>query len=226
MMPSFRVKKTFYGKTVYMDFRDNIDEFSQSSRELENREQGLMEISLNVDGALWDVGANIGLFSVRAASAGCQCVAFEFSHRAAALLQQTVTENRLPVVVVQRAFSSVPKLYEPAKTAGTRNQVGFSDHGSESSVTYRDAEAQYGTPAMIKMDIEGGEKEFFDSSDFKAWIVGKEICWLVELHPEVLGYVPEWPDVPRVTVDLFHHLYCANQDKLVRLSAGFLPPEY
>ena len=215
--PSFAVKKTFFGQTVFMDFRDNIDEISHSTKELESREREIMEIPLHVEGSLWDVGANVGLFSVRVASAGHACVAFEFSIKAASLLQRTVQTNSLPITIVNRAFSTTPKHYDPAETAGTENHVLFSEAGREVSMTYLEAETVYGTPSFIKMDIEGGENEFFDSTDFKAWIIEKEICWLVELHPARLGYLPGWEDVARVEVDVMHHLYCVNREKLNRL---------
>jgi hypothetical protein len=64
------------------------------------------------------------------------------------------------------------------------------------------------------MDIEGGEKDFFDSCDFKVWFCERKIFWLVELHPSILGYVPKWGDVPCFQMDELHHLYCNDPDQL------------
>ncbi|MFA6172224.1 MAG: FkbM family methyltransferase [Kiritimatiellales bacterium] len=208
------MKKTFFNQSVFMDFRDNIDDISRSTGELETRENRTMFIPVCAGGLLWDVGANVGLFSVRAAVNGQPCIAFDFSKRAVQLLKKTAAKNRLSITVVNQAFTATTKQYNPATTSGPQNRVDFLEAGGTASVTYKEAEQLYGTPALIKMDIEGGEKEFFDSRDFKEWFCEKKIFWLVELHPTILGYAPKWDDVPMCEIDSHHHLYCSDSEKM------------
>lgn len=217
--PSFTVSKRFFGQTVFMDFRDNIDDFSRTTAELEKREKKVLSVPAHLSGSIWDVGANVGLFSVRSAVVGCPCIAFEFSDKACRLLQKTIAAGRLPVTVVNRAFTATSKRYNPARTSDTENQVKFVDAGgSTESITYWKAEEVYGKPVLIKMDIEGGELEFFENTDFKQWLCENEILWLVEVHTAKLGFAPHWEDVPHYQLDEGHVLYCSNRHKLDSLT--------
>lgn len=63
---------------------------------------------------VWDIGANVGLFSFAAASLGAQVVAVEADTWPANLLQRSALLNQLPVTVFPAAVSDrqgVSKLY-------------------------------------------------------------------------------------------------------------------
>lgn len=218
LAPSFTVKRRFFGNDIFMNFRDNIDDVSKSSAELEHREEFVLKVLSHLQGPVWDVGANVGIFSVCAAVKDHSCVAFEFSEKAGVLLQKTVSSNNLPITVVNRAFTVDEQCYSPAQTSSAENQVSFSSEGEYSSVTYEQAAEKYGVPVLLKMDIEGGEQAFFESPDFKKWLCDHEIVWLVEVHFQQLGHYPEWKDVPRFELDEHHDLYCSHAGKLKELT--------
>lgn len=217
--PSFTLGREFYGATVFMDLRDNIDDLTRSRSELENREECVLASPEAVEGAVWDVGANVGLYSIRAAQLGKPCIAFELSPKSCSLLQKTRDRNGLSFVVVNRAFTAEPIRYNPPISASAENILLPSIDGELESITYLEAAAEFGLPAMIKMDIEGGEEAFFQSPTFRQWIVQNEIAWLVEVHPHRLGYMPEWPDVPHCDLRNNHVLYASRDEQLHLLTS-------
>lgn len=59
---------------------------------------------------------------------------------------------------------------------------------------------------MIKMDIEGGELDFFQSSEFKEWIIDNDITFAVEIHSdEIRQHI--WQDVPHRSLNPSHIVY-------------------
>ena len=218
--PSFPLARTFYGVPVYMDFRDNVDDWTKSRAELEKREVALLDLAGRLkSGPVWDVGANIGLFSVRAAVNGISCVAFELSPKACRLMERTISRTRLPIQIVKRAFTLNPVSYIPPASAFAENALAVapSGEGTLTSCGFEEAERLYGTPTLLKMDIEGGEKEFFDSAAFKEWILRRNVLWCVEVHRAKLGCSPEWTDVPHCTLDGEHVLYAPSEAALAEI---------
>lgn len=215
--PSITLSRKFKGLRLYFDSRDNAAALVVPASMLEQREWPLLELPKHIDGPVWDIGANVGYLTLTAAGLGRKTTAFEMSARAAALLVRSREANGLNFEVVPRGFALEEKSYHAPGTSHPGNQIEFSDDGSERTITYAEAEKSYGTPALIKMDIEGMEKGFFESPGFKAWIVEKEIIFVVEVHTRLLGFTPVWEDVPHVQLPSTHFLYCANKAKLNRL---------
>ena len=94
----------------------------------------------------------------------------------------------------------------------------FYDHSKFKTITYQEAEILYGLPTFIKMDIEGGELEFFNSMGFKSWLIKNSIFWLVEVHRDKIGFTPMWEDIPYTVIDTNHYLYCKDinvQNRLI-----------
>lgn len=215
--PSFTVSKRFFGLRVFFDSRDNIDDVSRSTHELENREQGLLLVPRYVSGDVWDVGANVGLFTVSATLAGKKCVAFELAPKACQLMQKTKQYNGLDFVIVDRALTIEPMLYADPGTSSAENSLTNDLRGDLSSMTFREAVQTFGCPGLIKMDIEGGELEFFESDGFKMFMREHGTVWLVEVHGHKIGRHPQWNDVPRRTLRSNHELYCYDEEKLVKM---------
>lgn len=137
-------------------------------------------------GRVWDVGANFGFYSLVAAKSGNEVTAFDLSEYVLTLLSQSCKLNDVTVATVPRGMTVKPVHYTPPSDAHCRNRLQ-PDEGGTTSMTYLEAEDAFGIPRLIKMDIEGGEKEFFESPDFMAWLREKRISLLVELHG---GYRP------------------------------------
>lgn len=217
--PSLVVRKRFHGASIFMNLRDNIDDVSRTTHELENREGVVLSVAGAVSGGVWDVGANVGLFTVRATLLGRRCIAFELSPRACRLLQRTRQYNGLSFEIVDRPLDVETRSYEPPTSASTENAVIADPNGEKQTLTFREACGTYGVPALIKMDIEGGEAAFFASAEFKRWICENAVFWLVEVHTGKIGFTPEWQDVPHVTLanEGGHYLYCSNEGKLTAL---------
>jgi predicted RNA methylase len=57
---------------------------------------------------VWDIGANVGLFSFAAAALGAQVVAVEPDAWLASLIHRSVLTNKLPVTVLAAAVSDRP----------------------------------------------------------------------------------------------------------------------
>lgn len=218
--PSFTVSKKYHGAKVFLDFRDNIDDVTRSSKELENIEGTVRLVPQYIDGLIWDVGAHIGLFTVRVSLMGRKCVAFEVSPKACQLIRKTRDYNHLDFEIVDRAMTVHPRKYIPPISASGENQVVFSENGNVSSMGFQEAADTFGIPALIKMDVEGGEEEFFNSKEFKSWLCVHAITWLVEVHASKIGYLPRWDDVPCQIVDGNHYLYCPDENKLRRLTSA------
>jgi FkbM family methyltransferase len=166
--------------------------------------EGFHEMLNGVKGNVWDVGCNVGIFSLYAASQGHQVVAFDISRKAIRLLEKSARRNGLPVKPIARAFSVESFNYDPPADADTRNRPDAAAKGGmETSITYLEAEAQFGRPDFIKVDIEHGETDFLKSAKFKEWIKVNRIPLLVELHEK--GYWDlVWEDVPHCAFDSSH----------------------
>jgi FkbM family methyltransferase len=110
--------------------------------------------------SVWDIGANVGLFSFAAASLGAQVVAVEADLWLANLMHRSALLNKLPVTVLPAAVSDrqgVSKLY-------------LSDHGKASNSLSGSGPAQtivtvtldwmlnyFPAPQVLKIDVEGLE---------------------------------------------------------------------
>ena len=188
-----------------------------SSRVLEKREWPLLELPAHIDGPVWDIGANVGYLALTAAGLGRSVVAFEMSTRAVELMEKSRAANQLDFNVVPRAFSVQEKTYIPPSTSHPGNQLSASSKGDSHTITYTEAEKLFGVPALIKMDIEGMEKDFFTCDDFKQWIISQEIFFVVEVHSSLIGFTPTWGDVPHVQLPSTHYLYCGDALRLNRL---------
>lgn len=131
-------------------------------------------------GTVWDVGSNFGFFSIVAAKRGNQTIAFDMSPSALALLAESCRRNDVEVKCVPRAVTVVPRPYVEPQTGACTNAIR--EEGSSQSLSFKEAASIWGAPNFIKMDIEGGEREFLESREFREWLIEQDITLCVELH--------------------------------------------
>jgi len=208
--PSFKVVKKVFGLTVYLDFRDNAVWWARSADQIE-RDEKVFDFLTSFKGTIWDVGSNVGIVSLRAASLGHRVIAFDISRKALVLLEASARANGLNITTVPRAFSTRSFCYESPSSSDTENTIRESAAGKERSITFLEAAAQYPLPDLLKMDIEGGENEFIESEGFKQWILRNNITWIVEFHsPDFKAKL--WKDCKFVLVDSGH--FALNLDRI------------
>ncbi|MDA0991540.1 MAG: hypothetical protein O3A51_12410, partial [Verrucomicrobia bacterium] len=115
--------------------------------------------------------------------------------KAIQLVQKTATRNQLSITTVARGLTVSPTEYATPTSSGKQNRLKADSASTHvTSLTFREAADRFGVPALVKMDIEEGEREFFESPDFKQWIVDNKIIWLVEIHAGTKHMT--WEDVP------------------------------
>ncbi len=205
--PSISIPRKIYGLKVYFDLRDNIAYVLSSTVRLETGEPMFNMLS-SFEGMVWDVGSNVGMFSLRAASLGHKVISFDISKKALELLELGARKNKLKVVVVEGAFSTKTFSYEAITSASTENRVKIKEGGINKSITYLEAAKLFGIPRLIKMDIEGGELEFLESEEFKDWIITNKIIWVVEIH-DALYQEKLWTECCLRKLDSTHFLLSA-----------------
>lgn len=145
-------------------------------------------------GHVWDLGCNIGLYSVQAAKHGCRVSAFDISMTNVLRLNQTAHLNDLDIKAHCTPITVNPVQWTPAQTAHTEESLNVG--GSLRSLTYLEASSKYGIPSFIKMDIQGGEVEFLKSGEFRDWIIGNHISFYLETHNDAEKYI--WPEFKRI----------------------------
>lgn len=122
---------------------------------------------VTADSAVWDIGANCGVFAFSAAGAR-QIVAVEADPFLADLLQQSAALNNVPVAIVTAAAWSSRSLASFAIAARGRASnhlvgAGNSQTGGERgriivpTVTLDDLLDHFGPPTLVKIDVEGAE---------------------------------------------------------------------
>jgi FkbM family methyltransferase len=203
LAPPVTIWKKIYGVQVGLDFRDSLPLWATNSTDIESAE-GFDRMLIGISGNVWDVGCNGGIFSLYAASQKNRVVAFDISPKAINLLKKSAVRNGFDIATITRAFAVKPFTYTPPTSADTRNQPGQAAGGArETSITFLEAEKQFGRPHFIKVDIESAEIDFLKSGGFKDWIKTGRIPLLVELHEQAFWDLV-WPDVPHLKFDDNH----------------------
>jgi FkbM family methyltransferase len=203
LAPPVPIWKTIYGVKVCLDFRDSLVYWAVDARRIEKAE-GFDRMIECIQGDIWDVGCNVGIFSLYAASKGHRVIAFDVSPKAIALVQKSAAKNGLKILTVGRAFAISSFRYAPPDSADVQNRPSDKpDQNTETSLTYLEAEAQFGRPSFIKLDIEGAEIDFLKSVEFKNWIQAHRIPLLIEVHEKHFWNLI-WPDVPNLRFDEAH----------------------
>jgi FkbM family methyltransferase len=179
-MPSLPIRRQVDGVTVFFNLKDQPFYCFAPSKKIQCSEITALP---QTPSKIWDVGSNVGIFSLKAAQLGHEVIAFDISSKAIQLLQKAAKTNQFIIQTVENALSVEPYFYTPPNSCHTENKpTSLRKQNQKQSLTYQEAAAQFGHPHLIKMDIEGGELEFLKSSDFRHWLLENHIGWLVELH--------------------------------------------
>lgn len=203
LAPPIPVWKKIYGVSVCLDFRDSLVYWMAEPGHIE-RTEGFEHMIKNIKGDVWDVGCNVGIFALYAASKGHRVVAFDVSPKAIALLNKSAKKNGFEISAVSRAFGVSSFKYAPPTDADVQNRPNnTTNQNTETSMTYLEAEVQFGRPSFIKMDIERAEIDFLKSVEFKNWIQTHHIPLLIEIHEKNFWDLV-WPDVPHLRFDDGH----------------------
>ncbi len=181
--------------------------------------------------AFWDVGANIGVYSLLAAKRGCVVVAFEPHLGSAAGLRANLAASGLRVRVERIALSSVAvaqKFYVRSGRPGSSgSQVGmprdesgreFQHEGSFELLTARIDDIDrlgHGDPDHIKIDVDGQElKILYGARDTLARGVTSV---QVETHPLQKGALLHYMQAMGYRVARVH--YTQNGQKAIDTGA-------
>lgn len=123
----------------------------------------IVSLSLNGSGLVFvDVGANIGYFSLQAASMGYNVVAFEPMSRNAQKLARSIQHNEFDshVTLYQNVVSDVSGQEMGLTETDATNQGNGQGHGVDYATSVTLSEALMGIDAFIvKIDVEGREVE-------------------------------------------------------------------
>lgn len=153
---------------------------------------------LEPDDTVWDIGANIGVFSVAAATCAKTVVAFEADIWLASLIRRTaqLPENsELDIKVVPTALSEKNGVAQfqiamrgrasnALSKAGGRSQMGgVREEVMVPTLDLDTIASEFSPPDFVKIDVEGAElmvvsggKELFETVDPLVYIeVGKEV---------------------------------------------------
>jgi len=213
------VTKKFYGVKVCLNLRDGLLWLATAADEVERKDR-FTEMLAGVRGSVWDVGCNVGIFSLLAASRGFKTVAFDISPVAIDLVQRSAKKNHLELATVCRAFAATSYSYAPPQDADTRNAPGAVSQGGAlvTSMTFAEAQTQFGLPAFIKVDIEHHEVALLKSAEFREWIKAHRISLLIEIHStDYLQLL--WPEVEHVMFDSNHVLFHPTPEHKAAIAA-------
>ena len=109
---------------------------------------------------VWDVGANVGLFSFAAAALGATVVAIEADLWLVQLLQRSSRLNHLPVTAVPAAVTDqcgVTTLHVSADGRSSNSVHGEGPGQTIVSITLDSLLDSFPAPSVIKVDVEGME---------------------------------------------------------------------
>jgi FkbM family methyltransferase len=194
--PPITVYRRWYRTKVYMCLKDNMHFITNPNIDVPPWEGG---------GIVWDIGCNVGLWSVATTKRGnslihTKVVALDISSKAHRLLKRTVEKNNLYNIIPVLGAIHVDSLiysFSPCVSSHTENTVS---PGSHYSVSYQNFALEFGIPRCIKMDIEGYEKMFLESTSWRVWILSNKIRWYVEVH----GHNYPWVGMKRLPSGIYY----------------------
>lgn len=108
----------------------------------------------------FDVGANVGLFAIKAAKLGGPVFAFEPDKKNLALLEANIAEHHVDVTVFRVACATEDGLVRMGVLSCGRSAKSTADAIELPSRALRSIVAETGiAPRFVKLDIEGGETD-------------------------------------------------------------------
>lgn len=201
--PRIEVTKTLRGFRCRININDHF--MWLALPETQTIEAASHELMSRFWGKVWDLGCNFGFYSMVAARAGNDVIAFDMSPLVLAMMTRSCRLNDVVATTVARPITVESRNYSAPSTSACTNEC-LGGVGPLRSMTYREAESLYGTPNFIKMDIEGGEREFLESASFQNWLLENQITLLVEMHTGCEIRANAFPGMKRREMDTRHIL--------------------
>jgi FkbM family methyltransferase len=109
---------------------------------------------------VWDIGANVGLFSFASASRGAKVIAVEADLWLATLMNRSIRLNQLPVTVLPAAVSDaqgVTQLHLSQEGKSSNSLTGTGPTQTVLTVTLDWMLDRFPAPQFLKIDVEGSE---------------------------------------------------------------------
>jgi FkbM family methyltransferase len=109
---------------------------------------------------VWDIGANVGLFSFAAAALGAQVLAVEADTWLANLIHRSALLNKLPVTVLPAAMSDhqgISRLYLSKEGKASNSRCGNGIAQTVVALTLDSLLDHFAAPQVLKIDVEGME---------------------------------------------------------------------
>lgn len=150
----------------------------------------------------FDVGANVGYFTLLMAKRASRVFAFEPNPRNAALLRTHLSVNHITNVEVIEAAVSDRSGFAHFHGEGATGHLSHTGH-SVPTVTLD----SYPTPDFIKMDIEEAETRAIEGS--QRILRDHKTSWLISLH----GWA--FRDVPKRLQELSHPFHWLTDNEIV-----------
>jgi FkbM family methyltransferase len=184
-VPDCPVRCRRFGLDYLFSLRDHPRYWWASRNQTVSDSLELVTILEHTDHTLWDVGCNAGLFSVAAAAHGKAVLAFDISPVARNYTLVNAKNNGCRVVMFP-GMSTSSYQYDAPDTGRLGNMLKRGGINTETTVIWQDIARRYGTPSLIKMDIEGHELVFLQDDAFKQWLRANGVVWLLETHSDDL----------------------------------------
>lgn len=137
---------------------------------------------------VWDVGANVGLFSFSAAALGAEVVAIEADTWLAHLMQRSAWLNHLPVKVVPAAASNLSGVACLHVSDNGRASNSMNGEGREQNVATLPLDLlldRFPAPQVLKIDVEGAELAVFEGARKVLEHRPMIFCEVTQHHAEV-----------------------------------------
>lgn len=134
---------------------------------------------------VWDIGANVGLFSFAAASLGAQVVAVEPDIWLANLMLRSTRINKLPVTVLPAAVSDGPgisKLYLSDHGRASNSLRGSGPAQTVLTITLDSLLNHFVAPQVLKIDVEGMEYAVLKGAEKVLQFRPSILCEVTENH--------------------------------------------
>ena len=137
---------------------------------------------------VWDIGANVGLFSFAAAATASRVVAVEADTWLANLVHRSSLINGLPVTVLPAAVageSGVVELHVSSEGRASNSLNGDGPAQTVVAVTLDWMLERFPAPQVVKMDVEGMEYEALKGAQKLLQMKPTILCEVTDNHDAV-----------------------------------------
>jgi FkbM family methyltransferase len=135
---------------------------------------------------VWDIGANVGLFSFAAAGLGAQVLAVEADRWLVNLMQRSTQLNGLPLRVIEAAVldsCGTSELHFSKNGRASNSLLGDGPGKTVRTITLDSLLDTFPAPDVLKIDIEGVEVAAL-----------KGACRVLQCHPAIFCEVSQHPE--------------------------------